>query len=400
MKKLTILVMLLAVSLSAENNITNTLGADGSYSVVSSGASTLFKILNSNGNVGIGTSTPGHKLTVEGQGSANTGVLGIDVTGDASFTWASSAVAPNLSDGNNIIHMIGKAESEYNSGYMGFHFNESGNSDNFLTFGLHSHDNLLNITGAGNVGIGTTDPSYPLHVASFRTATNDPGYYFNSTTASLTYTGSAERTIGIYCAHNILTNNAFVAVSDLRIKENIKEIPHSLDLVRKLRPVSYNKIDKIENGGRTEFGFIAQEVEEILPEAVNTGTGEIPVLKPFDKVEFEEGVSYTILVKNGDDIKEMKFKTSDARPIGDIIVKSKSVNDFKSITYDMIFTVAVDAIQEQQGQIEALTAQNALLKTENSGIRAENVEIKKQLESLAASVEALKNTLGGLALAK
>ncbi|MBN2779015.1 MAG: hypothetical protein JXR36_15360, partial [Bacteroidales bacterium] len=116
------------------------------------------------GKVGIGTTTPGYKLTIDGAGTSNTAVLGVNVTGDATFNWASSAIAPNLSTGNNLIHMIGKAESEYNCGYVGFHFNESGNSDNYLTFGLHSHDNLLNITGAGNVGIGTTNPTYKLEV--------------------------------------------------------------------------------------------------------------------------------------------------------------------------------------------------------------------------------------------
>jgi hypothetical protein len=59
----------------------------------------------------------------------------------------------------------------------------------------------------------------------------------------------------------------------------------------------------------------------------------------------------------------MKYKKGDERPSGDIIVKSKTVNDFKSITYDMIFTVAVDAIQEQQQEIENLKAEMKELKS-------------------------------------
>ncbi len=63
--------------------------------------------VQSDGKVGIGATTLGHKLTVEGDGNSNTGVLGIDVTGAGPFKWASSALATNLAVGNNIIHMIG-----------------------------------------------------------------------------------------------------------------------------------------------------------------------------------------------------------------------------------------------------------------------------------------------------
>jgi predicted DNA-binding antitoxin AbrB/MazE fold protein/FtsZ-binding cell division protein ZapB len=164
-------------------------------------------------------------------------------------------------------------------------------------------------------------------------------------------------------------------------------------MIKKLKPVQYTKKDKIQNGNKLHYGFIAQEVEEVIPNAVNTGTGEVPILKPFENVSFEDGVEYTILVKNGDDIKEMKFKTGDARPVGDIIVKSKTVNDFKSITYDMIFTVAVGAIQEQQKEIEAFKAEIEALKAQNANLKAENTSIK-------SDVEALKNVVFGTAQVK
>jgi predicted DNA-binding antitoxin AbrB/MazE fold protein len=169
--------------------------------------------------------------------------------------------------------------------------------------------------------------------------------------------------MSIHASNDIVANGSFVATSDKRVKENITELSNSIDLLGRLRPVSYNKIDKVQYGDRLNYGFIAQEVEEIIPEAVNTGKGEVPVLKPFENVTFEEGVDYTILVKNGEDIKELKFKKGDVRPDGEIIVKSKTVNDFKSITYDMIFTVAVDAIQEQQQEIENLKAEMKELKS-------------------------------------
>jgi predicted DNA-binding antitoxin AbrB/MazE fold protein len=215
---------------------------------------------------------------------------------------------------------------------------------------------------SGKIGIGTASPDAPLHVngsvSIYAGAT-----YFNGSTSNQLHTASTNFNMSIHASNDIVANGSFVATSDKRVKENITELSNSIDLLGRLRPVSYNKIDKVQYGDRLNYGFIAQEVEEIIPEAVNTGKGEVPVLKPFENVTFEEGVDYTILVKNGDDIKEMKYKKGDERPDGEIIVKSKTVNDFKSITYDMIFTVAVDAIQEQQQEIENLKAEMKELKS-------------------------------------
>ena len=58
------------------------------------------------------------------------------------------------------------------------------------------------------------------------------------------------------------------AYSDITLKKNIEEISNALDKVLNLRGVTYNRID-IENEPR-QTGVVAQEVEEVLPEVVNT----------------------------------------------------------------------------------------------------------------------------------
>lgn len=55
-----------------------------------------------------------------------------------------------------------------------------------------------------------------------------------------------------------------VAYSDIRVKENIKTIDNALNKVKNLRGVEYNRIDNTEKN----IGVIAQEVEKILPEVV------------------------------------------------------------------------------------------------------------------------------------
>lgn len=61
-------------------------------------------------------------------------------------------------------HLFGKAASSKNSAYIGFYHASAGSDSNYLSMGLYGVNNVLNITAAGNVGIGTMSPSEKLHV--------------------------------------------------------------------------------------------------------------------------------------------------------------------------------------------------------------------------------------------
>jgi hypothetical protein len=65
---------------------------------------------------------------------------------------------------------------------------------------------------------------------------------------------------GIYATENI------VAYSDRRAKENIITIDSALDKLLQMRGVYYNRID--DETKKRQIGVIAQEVNEIIPEAV------------------------------------------------------------------------------------------------------------------------------------
>jgi hypothetical protein len=62
--------------------------------------------------------------------------------------------------------------------------------------------------------------------------------------------------------------DAFNNLSDSRIKENVNTINYDPSIIRNLRPVTYNKINDIDR--KVRAGFIAQEVETILPHIVRT----------------------------------------------------------------------------------------------------------------------------------
>lgn len=97
--------------------------------------------------------------------------------------------------------------------------------------------NALFVNTAGNVGIQTSSPAYPLYVNGTAYATGAAG-----------------------------------ALSDRRHKSDIKPLEvNALDLVAQLKPVTFLWKDPTDDGmkGR-QIGFIAQDVLPVLPEIVLT----------------------------------------------------------------------------------------------------------------------------------
>ncbi len=123
---------------------------------------------------------------------------------------------------------------------------------------------------------------------------------------------------------------AWNIISDRRAKSDIKDSALGVDFIKTLRPVSYFKNN--DEKKRTEYGFIAQEVEEAL---INVG----------DK---NNGVVH--IDPNGD----------------------------YSLRYNDFISISVKAIQEQQELIEALQKSNAELLKANAAIleRLERLEKK------------------------
>lgn len=89
---------------------------------------------------------------------------------------------------------------------------------------------------------------------------NDQIVFYNSTTNKY---------------NNISVQNVYYH-SDARSKTNIQNFTNGLNVITQLRPVTYNFIDSQSGGGNSalEIGLLAQELEEILPNAVVTdGSG-------------------------------------------------------------------------------------------------------------------------------
>ena len=69
------------------------------------------------------------------------------------------------------------------------------------------------------------------------------------------------------------TPASWTVISDRRAKSDIKDSPLGLDFIKKLRPVSYFKNN--DENKKTEYGFIAQEVEASLKKVGDNNNGVI-----------------------------------------------------------------------------------------------------------------------------
>lgn len=108
-----------------------------------------------------------------------------------------------------------------------------------------------------------TDFTFQCQKAGFTS-----GYIFSKFSNSGVVIGS----ISMFSASEVRFNQT----SDYRLKQDIIDIPNPLERLLKLKPKNYRYIKNVEeNDFRISEGFIAHEVEDILPSAVS-GTKDDP----------------------------------------------------------------------------------------------------------------------------
>ena len=74
---------------------------------------------------------------------------------------------------------------------------------------------------------------------------------------------------GIQVTGSVTATGDVTAFSDIRLKENVETIDNALDKVKSMRGVTYTK------DGKDGLGVIAQEVEEVVPQVVHTVDDDI-----------------------------------------------------------------------------------------------------------------------------
>ena len=302
-----------------------------------------------NGNVGIGTTSPDQPLSVVGKMSFKTGTTTRGLVGSPSWdggyvsiqngTLAESAANAALYQNSLGITSVNAASGQRiefkiaNSEKM--RLDSSGNllvgktADNWGTTGVQVHGyGVVAASRNGhviNANRETTDGDIVRFqkngstVGSIGVANND--IYIGTGDTTLTFidgsnninptgTSGAQRSDAISLGD---TNNRFKdgyfsgtvnaanfnTTSDATLKTNVETLTGSLDAVKALRGVSYDWIDS----GNSEVGVIAQEVEAVIPDVVSTN---------------DQGI--------------------------------------KSVKYGNLVAVLIEAIKEQQAQIDELKA--------------------------------------------
>jgi hypothetical protein len=265
-----------------------------------------------NGNLGVGTSSPTEKLTVQ----TNTNSYGITHT-DGTInvsTWAGLGAG-----------WLGTKSSHPLSLYAG------------------SSGAAVTVNTNGNVGIGNGTPGAKLDVAGMARvtnlawptsgegmemawdATNNVGYIqpydrTNSTWGKL-YLGSGNVGVGTTNPSHLFhvngvarsTQSTWATSSDRRVKKNINNLENAMDLIAQFRPVTYEWKETYKNENQAlkdfNYGFISQEVEEVIPSMV----------------------------------------TKVSETFGD-----ETIEDFRVLNTDALLPLLVKALQEQQERIDQL----------------------------------------------
>jgi hypothetical protein len=208
------------------------------------------------GQVGIGTASPSSTLTIGNTG----GTIGGEILLNPTSTQY---------EGGQII--VKKSIVGSTADWTVDQYGTTASDARFRIFNGGSETNGFVILENGNIGMGMVTPSVRLQV------------------------------------NGDIIANSIAGSSDIRFKKNIRPVENALDKVKALRGVYFNWNQEAfpdkHFGAQDELGFIAQEVEKVVPE---------------------------------------------------IVTKDKTKDEYRSVKYDKLVALLVEAIKEQQKQIDSL----------------------------------------------
>ena len=161
--------------------------------------------------------------------------------------------------------------------------------------------------------------------------------------------------------------------SDIRIKKEIEDIndDNALQMILAIEPKTYKYIDGNKSKERV-YGFIVQQIQEVIPEAVVLQNNIIPNIYKRCRCEENEKIyvvlppevvgklirltefgQYKIVLVEDEYIEVEKYMQSVDIPDGDNMVYGYEVDDFHTINKDYVYTLNVCATQELHRRMEA-----------------------------------------------
>ena len=375
------------------------------------------------------------KINVESSGNSNIAELNLIGKHGGGTTNLQSNAKLHIGAHDNQGKLIG--------GGIGFFTNPGDTSyndfqDNFITFyrsaGIakeivfqYNASSISEINGVifkKNIGIGGEYPQFPLHIeTTSQTYSDSSTNYFDISSGDFDKKtmGPGSRNFALLINPtnsdgNIGMNGNIYYVSDERIKTEIEDVPDTLALsqINNIQPKYYHYKDPLKKNTMKTVGFIAQNVNEHLPNAIAILTEFIPngMFKITDSSWTEYNGKFTIVIDNLDldkpnRTKRVKFIVCDKEDHSDskdliltcesdnktfifdkkwreVFVYGSEVNDLHTIDKAQIFTLHHAGIQELSKQLNEKDDKISALETENTSI-------KQRLDALEASVLALQN---------
>ena len=127
------------------------------------------------------------------------------------------------------------------------------NSDT-LTFFAGASIDITSDPNTDSISIASTDT---LSTVTYRGAT---------TSTAVTFSGGINMSNSNITNGGVITATEFNATSDMRLKDNITAVQNPLDILAAISGVQFNW----KSNGKEAVGVLAQEIEKVLPQIVNT----------------------------------------------------------------------------------------------------------------------------------
>ena len=246
------------------------------------------------GKVGIGTNAPQQMLHIAGNGSGGGNQTGVQVgdvgtgAGPLFLVHNNPTVAGNAYYNTAWLYGGGVGKPAFLDLSNGMHFFTSNATVGAKGTAISDVAERMTITSDGKVGIGTNNPLAMLEVvtAASRSFFISQGWLNTNTTrigamaaggvtnipleiegAPIQFVSgsSGSEIMRIASDGNLWIAGSYSNASDRRLKDHIAPLAYGLDAVMKLKPSSFQMK---QGDGRTRLGFIAQEVQPVLPELI------------------------------------------------------------------------------------------------------------------------------------
>lgn len=273
--------------------------------------------LQTNGRVGLGTAAPTAFFHVDDATNATAYLVRAEFSGS---TVTTDPVGFQATCNPSGVAGYGYGAS-FTAGYKGLAATVSSGTTTFSTYGA---DIYVQGTGSG--------ARYGGYFYSYGSTGNTGSLYGIYSTA----TGTGTTKYAGYFSGNVTVTGTFSNPSDLSLKTNLKSLNGSAEKLKNLPVYSYEylPVEGMNLPEGNQFGFIAQDLEQIFPELVSV----------------------------------------QKHPLDDPNIRAESKYlEYKGINYIGMIPVLTKAIQEQQEMIESQQMQIDIL-------RSELIELKRMIE--------------------